>query len=373
MSFESPLFVTTPLLPDLEKLDPYLKQIWKNKWLTNHGEFHNRFEKRLTTTLDIPNVSVFNNGTTSLLIALKALDLPQGSEVITTPFTFPATPHSIMWNHLIPVFCDVEPDTMTIDPEKIEALITSNTSAIMGVHVYGFPCKVDAIDKLAKRHNLKVIYDASHAFGLEINGHAISNYGDLSSFSFHATKLFNTIEGGALAYTDDTLKEKIYHLRNFGIKNEEEVIGVGINGKLNEIQSAIGLLNLDIYEEERAKRQTIRAAYNTALDGIAGLEVLKIPDTLNHSQQYFVVRVKAAKRNLLYEGLKKENVLSRKYFYPLCSNYDIYANFPSAKKAHLPVSNRVSDEVLCLPFYGDLGEDTVAQIGVIIRKIMETI
>ena len=237
------IYVTSPLLAAPDDVSSLIKDIWSSKWLTNMGKYHNLLENKLKEVLKVKNVSLFNNGTIALLVAIKALNLPEGSEVITTPFTFAATPHCITWNKLTPVFCDIEPDTMTIDANKIEELITPKTSAILGVHVYGFPCDVEKIDKIAKKHNLKVIYDAAHAFSTEINGRGIGTFGDISMFSFHATKLFNTIEGGCLTYNDDNLVRKIYNLRNFGIQSEELVEDVGINGKMNEFQAGIGLLN----------------------------------------------------------------------------------------------------------------------------------
>ena len=252
------IFVTQPLLPNIDNYTEQIKDIWESKWLTNMGAKHNELEEKLKAVLKTPNVQLFNNGTIALLTAIKALNLPYGSEVITTPFTFAATPHCIAWNGLKPVFCDIEPNTMTIDANKIEALITPNTSAIVGVHVYGFPCDVEKIDKIAKKHNLKVIYDAAHAFSTEINGVGIGNFGDVTMFSFHATKLFNTIEGGCLTYTNDDLVKKIYNLRNFGIQSEELVEDIGINGKMNEFCAAMGLENLKIFKAEQEKRKQIR-------------------------------------------------------------------------------------------------------------------
>ncbi len=264
------IYVTSPLLPNINDVNSLIEDIWQSKWLTNMGKYHNLLESKLKEVLKVKNVSLFNNGTIALLVAIKALNLPEGSEVITTPFTFAATPHSIIWNKLKPVFCDIEPDTMTIDANKIEELITPQTSAIIGVHVYGFPCDVEKIDKIAKKYNLKVIYDAAHAFSTEINGRGIGTFGDITMFSFHATKLFNTIEGGCLTYNDDSLVRKIYNLRNFGIQSEELVEDVGINGKMNELQAGIGLLNLNLFREEQEKRKKIKYLYDCGLKTLTG-------------------------------------------------------------------------------------------------------
>ena len=255
------IFVTSPLLPSIEDFTEQVKEIYDSKWLTNMGSKHKALEEALTIELKVPHAQLFNNGTIALLTAIKALDLPYGSEVITTPFTFAATPHCISWNGCKPIFCDIEPNTMTIDADKIENLITPNTSAILGVHVYGFPCNVKKIDEIAKKYNLKVIYDAAHAFSTEIDGVGIGNFGDITMFSFHATKLFNTIEGGCLTYKDEALIKKIYNLRNFGIQNEEVVEDIGINGKMNEFQAAWGLLNLKQYRKEQERRKVIKEIY----------------------------------------------------------------------------------------------------------------
>ena len=321
------IFVTQPILPQLESLEPYLKDIWESKWLTNMGCKHNEFESKLKGVLKVPNVSLFNNGTIALLVAIKALNLPYGSEVITTPFTFAATPHCITWNGLKPIFCDIEPNTMTIDADKIERLITPKTSAILGVHVYGFPCDVEKIDAIAKKHNLKVIYDAAHAFSTEINGRGIGTFGDITMFSFHATKLFNSIEGGCLTYNDNNLIRKIYNLRNFGIQSEELVEDIGINGKMNEIQAAIGLLNLDLYKDEQKKRAKIKAFYDENLSKIKGIKIPKMPEDVTNSYQYYPIIIEEEyplSRNELYEKFKKENIYTRKYFYPACHDYECY-------------------------------------------------
>ena len=361
--------ITEPILPCLDDLNKYLKTIWDSKQLTNHGIFHNQLEEVIKEYLSVANVSIFNNGTIALLTALKALSLPKDSEVITTPFTFPATPHVISSNGLKPIFCDIDCKTMCIDVNKIEDLITEKTSAILGVHVYGYPCDVEKINKIAKKHNLKVIYDSAHAFGTKIDGIPIGSFGDISMFSFHATKLFNTIEGGCLTYNDNTLKEKIYLLRNFGIKNEEEVVEVGINGKMNEIQAAIGLLNIKEVPLEASKRKNIFNLYTKLLGNVAGISLMSLPDNCTNSSQYFVIRIYedfGASRDQIYEELLKNGVVSRKYFYPLCSDYPHYKGDPRCGNTVIPIATRVVNEVLCLPFHGNMTVENVTKISNII-------
>lgn len=362
---QSKIFVTQPLLPNIGDVQTQLKEIWESKWLTNMGKKHNELESRLTNILKVPHVSLFNNGTIALMVAIKALDLPQGSEVITTPFTFAATPHCIAWNGLKPVFCDIEPNTMTIDADKIESLITPNTSAILGVHVYGFPCDVEKIDKIAKKYNLKVIYDAAHAFSTEINGRGIGTFGDITMFSFHATKLYNSIEGGCLTYNDENLVRKIYNLRNFGIQSEELVEEVGINGKMNEIQASIGILNLDLYKAEQEKRAKVKAFYDENLSKIKGIRIPKMPIGTTNSYQYYPIVIEddfSLTRDELYEKFKKGNIFTRKYFYPACHDYECYKNDLNVKLADLAVVDDLKNRVLCLPFYGDLDESILREI-----------
>ena len=359
------IFVTQPLLPDIDDYVSQTKEIFESKWLTNMGAKHNELEEKLKSVLKVPFGSLFNNGTIALLTALKAMDLPFGSEVITTPFTFAATPHCIVWNNCKPIFCDIEPNTMTIDADKIEDLITPNTSAILGVHVYGFPCNVEKIDKIAKKHNLKVIYDGAHVFSTEINGKGIGNFGDITMFSFHATKLFNTIEGGYLTYNDEKLVRKIYNLRNFGIQSEEIVEDVGINGKMNEFQAAMGLLNLKIFRKEQEKRAKIKALYDEHLSCVKGIRIPKMPDNATNSYQYYPIVIEddyPVSRNELYDRFKQENILTRKYFYPACHDYDCYKNDLSVKMADLSVVNDLKNRVLCLPYYGNLEKDVAEYI-----------
>ena len=354
------IYITQPLLPSISSLNSHFDDIWASKIVTNMGEKHNELENRLKDVLKVQNVSLFNNGTIALLVAIKALNLPIGSEIITTPFTFAATPHCISWNGLKPIFCDIEPETMTIDADKIEKLITPNTSAILGVHVYGFPCDVEKIDKIAKKYNLKVIYDAAHAFSTEINNNGIGNYGDITMFSFHATKLFNTIEGGCLTYKDERLVKKIYNLRNFGIQSEEFVEEVGINGKMNELQAAIGLENLKLYKAEQEKRAKLKAFYDEKLSSIKGIKMPKMPENTTNSYQYYPIVIEddyPLSRDELYNKLKAENIYARKYFYPACSDYECYKDLPSANIENLPITNNCKNRVLTLPFYGDLEEE----------------
>ena len=359
------IFVTQPLLPDLSDVNEQLKEIWESKWLTNNGSKHKELEVKLQDELKVEHVSLFNNGTIALLTAIKALDLPYGSEVITTPFTFAATPHCITWNGLKPVFCDIEPDTMTIDADKIEALITPNTSAILGVHVYGFPCNVKKIDEIAKKHNLKVIYDAAHAFSTEIDGVGIGKFGDITMFSFHATKLFNTVEGGCLTYKDEDLVRKIYNLRNFGIRSEELVEAVGINGKMNEIQSAIGLLNLKSYREEQARRKKVKEFYDCHLSGVKGIRIPQMPKNTTNSYQYYPIVIEddyPITREELYNKFKEQNILTRRYFYPACHDYECYKNDLAVKLGRFRTTNDLKYKVLCLPYYGSLEEETLSFI-----------
>lgn len=368
--FSQPIYITRPILPDLNQYKDQLEQVWQNQWLTNNGPQHQQLEKKLRSILQVPYLSLFNNGTNALLTAIKILNL-QG-EVITTPFTFPATPHALSWNNLQPVFCDIDPVTMNIDADKIESLITSRTSGILAVHVFGSPCDIEKIQKIADKHKLKVIYDAAHAFGAKINGVGIGNFGDVSMFSFHATKLFHTAEGGALTVKNKILKTRIDLLKNFGIKNEERVIANGINGKMNEIQAALGLLVLKYIKKERTKRKKILEVYKKNLRGIKGIRYLDLPSYIKPSYQYFVIRIDEKEfgqsRDDVYEKFKKYNVFTRKYFYPLCSQYLHYKNLFSSKKSCLPIAHKVVEEVLSLPFYGNLSLKDVRKICNILKS-----
>jgi dTDP-4-amino-4,6-dideoxygalactose transaminase len=367
--FDEPIYVTRPLLPDLKEIHHELEKIWASKWITNNGPEHQIFEEEICRRLKVPNVSLFNNGTIALLVAVNSLGLK--GEVITTPFTFPATPHALFWNGITPVFCDIDEKSMTINPDKIEQMVNPRTKAILGVHIFGTPCHIERIQEIADRYGLKVIYDAAHAFDTEIDGTGIGNFGDISMFSFHATKLFHTAEGGALTCKDMDLKRCIDLLKNFGIKSEDEVVMPGINGKMNEIQAALGLINLRYLEAEREKRKRIIDTYTHCLHDIEGIRLNELPKNVRNSYQYFVIRIEQERfgisRDEVYKMLREYNVYARKYFYPLCSDYPYYRNLPSADPANLPVAKKVVDEVLCLPLYGELAITSVEKISEIIR------
>ena len=368
--FSEPIHITRPILPNLKKFTKNLIGVWKSQWLSNNGIQLQTLEKKIKKTLKVNHTSLFNNGTVALLTAIKSLDLK--GEVITTPFTFPATPHCISWNNLTPVFCDIDPITMNIDPDKIESLITKKTSAILTVHVFGTPCDVKKIQKIADKHKLKVIYDAAHAFGTKINSIGIGNFGDISMFSFHPTKLFHTAEGGALAFKDIKLKRKIELLKNFGIKNQEEVVDIGINGKMNEIQAVLGLLVLEKVADEMKKRKLLLDTYHHYLRNIEGISFVKLPVNIKKSYQYFTIRINEKEfgksRDYVYDKFKKYNVFTRKYFYPLCSEYPHYKNLPSSKKGNLPIAHEVIKEVLSMPFYGGLSVNDIEKICSILKS-----
>jgi len=365
--FKEPIYITRPIMPDYEKLNAKIMHLYETRMLTNLGPYHQMLEEKLINYLKVDHLSLFNNATIGLITALKALDLPFGSEVITTPFTFAATPHSIVWNGLKPIFCDIEPTTMTIDPNMIPDLITPNTSAILGVHVYGFPCKVKHISNVAKENNLKVIYDAAHAFTTEVDGESICHYGDITVLSFHATKLFNTLEGGALVYNDHELHSKVKNLRNFGIQDEFTVTDIGINGKLNEIQSIFGLLNLEKVDHEKKRRKLISDVYHHRLSDSDMIIIPEMPPKTSNSFQYFPILIEDH-RDLIYDTLREYNIYARKYFYPPCTDYDCYQDM--GNRATLPVTYEIADKVLCLPFYGDLGE---TKANIICDVIIDTL
>lgn len=370
--FDKPIYVTRPIFPDLQEVTAKLEDIWKEKRLTNVGPQHIALENKLHDYLKVPNLSLFNNGTIALIVACQSLRL--SGEVITTPFTFAATPHVLTWNNIKPIFCDIDPDTMNIDAAKIEEMITPETTAIMPVHVFGTPCEMDKIQEIADRYGLRVVYDAAHAFGVEVDGRGIGSFGDISMMSFHATKVFHTVEGGALTYNDDRLKKRIDLLKNFGIKNEEEVVMPGINGKMNEVQAAIGLVVLDYVEQETEQRRLLIEAYKNYLKDIAGISWYESTGKgIKPNYQYFVVRISEEEfgisRNQVYEELKKYNVFSRKYFYPLCSQYNCYRHLPSSSTANLPVATKVVQEVLSLPLYGELTPADVEKICFLIQSL----
>ena len=369
--FESPIYVTRPLLPKLDNVYKQIKEVWGSKWLTNNGPKHNELEKKLKEYLEVDNIAMFSNGTLALELGLKALDLR--GEVITTPFTFPATVQALDRNGLTPVFCDIEQDTLNIDANKIEDLITDKTSAILGVHVFGNPCDVKKIQEIADKYDLKVIYDGAHAFGSHINGKSIGTYGDMTMFSFHATKLFNTIEGGGLVFKDETLYKKLCLLKNFGILSPEEVVLSGTNAKLNEMQAAVGLEVLKIVGEERVRRKRIKETYQSELRDIPGIRVLTNLHDENSSYQYLTIEVEeegyGISRDKLHKELERYNIFTRKYFYPLCSEFEWYKELESAKPENLHCAHTVINKVLSMPYYGDLGIDEVEQICRIIKKI----
>lgn len=372
--FDEPIYITRPILPDLNEVNQKLEEVWASGWLTNNGPQHELLEKALKSKLKVPYLSLFNNGTIALIVACQCLRL--SGEVITTPFTFPATPHVLAWNNIKPIFCDIDPLTMNIDANKIESLITPQTTGILGVHVFGTPCDVISIKKIAERYGLKVIYDAAHAFGVELNDVTIGNYGNISMMSFHATKAYHTVEGGALVFRDGNLKERIDFLKNFGIKNEEEVVMPGINGKMNEIQAAIGLINLNYIDKETVSRKKLALAYRHFLKDIEGITYLEEQPGVKSNYQYFVIRVNkdlfGCSRNFIYEKLKEYNIFTRKYFSPLCSDYPCYRHLPSARSSNLPVASRVAKEVLCLPLHGGLSSDDVERICSIIKSYKKT-
>lgn len=363
-AFEQPVYVTRPVLPPLTEYKRLLEQVWQSGFLTNGATQHQALEQELRAYLQTPCLSLFNNGTLALLVACQALEV-QG-EVITTPFTFAATPHVLAWNKATPVFADIDPETMCIDPASIEANITARTSAILGVHVYGIPCDVQAIGELARQHRLKVIYDGAHAFGTRINDQPLVSHGDVTMLSFHATKLFHSAEGGALCMADTDLKKQVDLLKNFGIKNEEEVLLPGINGKMNELQAALGRLVLQQVQTEQQKRRNLRQIYAQRLDALPGVRLLKMPAHASDSEQYLIARIQTRQagcsRDQLHQRLKRFNIVTRKYFHPLCSQYDCYRHLPSAAPDRLPNAHRVASEVLSLPFYGELSPDDVHRI-----------
>jgi dTDP-4-amino-4,6-dideoxygalactose transaminase len=370
--FPEPIFVSRPTMPDVKDYHRLLEQIWETKWLTNAGKFHQEFESRLGEYLGVEHICLFCNGTIALLVALHALRITSG-EVITTPFTFPATVHVLFWNNIEPVFCDIDLKTFNLDPNQIEHLITPKTKAVLPVHVFGTSCNVEAIQEIADRHGLQVIYDTAHAFGVRYKDRPVVDFGDISMLSFHATKLFSTAEGGALIVRSEVQRKRINFLKNFGIADEETVIGPGINGKMSEFQAAFGLLQLDMVEKEIADRRELVKIYRRELKGLAGISYLDdIPD-VKHNYSYFPILVDSDQygmdRNELYNHLKLFNIFPRKYFYPLCSHYSCYSALPSARPENLPVAERVAEQVLCLPIYGTLDRNAVRKVCGILREV----
>lgn len=356
--------VTKPFLPRLEEFIPYLQKIWDNKQLTNNGPFHRQFEEELAEYLDVRYVSLFTNATLALVTALQALNIT--GEVITTPYSFVATTHSLWWNNIKPVFVDIEADYCNLDPEKIEAAITPQTTAIMPVHVYGNPCNVHRIKKIADIYGLRVIYDACHSFGVTIKKEPILNFGDLSVMSFHATKVFNTFEGGAIISHDENMKKRIDFLKNFGFFDETTVVAPGINAKMSEVQAAMGLLQLKYIDENIYKRKQITLRYREQLNNVSGIRYLNDLPDVKHSYSYFPVFVDKEKyrlnRDVLYEKLKEHNIFARRYFFPLISRFPTYRGLESARPDRLPVAEKVATEVICLPLYPGLEDDDIIRI-----------
>lgn len=367
-----PITVTSPLLPPLEEFIPYLEEIWGRKWLTNNGHFHQELEKALCDYLGVKYISLFSNGTLALMTALQALRVT--GEVITTPYSFVATTHSLWWNGIKPVFVDIDPHTFNIDPEKIEAAITPSTTAIMPVHCYGTPCDMARIQQIADTYNLKIIYDAAHAFKVEIEGQSVLNFGDLSILSFHATKVFSTIEGGAIICHDEKMKRHIDDLKNFGFRGETTVVAPGINAKMNEVQAAFGLLSLKHVDAALRRRSELDMLYRNGLKGIKGIHVpdkyeTLYGDQLTHNHAYFPILVTSEYpmgRDELYEKLKERQIFARRYFYPLISSFSTYKGLPSAAVSNLPIANKIADQVICLPMHAELSD---AEIELIIQNM----
>lgn len=370
--FKEPILITRPLLPDIGEMTQMLEAIWKSNQLSNNGKMVKQLERELCSYLGSNRLSVFSNGTAALQVACKTLRL--SGEVITTPFTFAATIHALAWNNIKPVFCDIEEDTFNINPDKIEELITQDTTAILPVHVFGNPCKVEKIQHIADKYGLKVLYDAAHAFGVDIDGKPIASFGDISMFSFHATKIFHTIEGGALTFKDPYLKERADSLRNFGIRDNDNVMEPGTNGKLNEVQAAVGILLLTKVQAEIEKRKERTQQYRQLLEGVRGIKVNKDMEGVKHNYPYFVIRIDETEfgmsRDDVYRKLKEYNVIARRYFYPLCSNFQCYRDIPSAAEERLPIANKAADTVLALPLHGRLEPDYVEKICDIIKEIV---
>ena len=356
--------VTSPLLPNLDEFTESLKEIWESKWITNNGQFHQKLEAALAEYLKVPYVSLFTNGTLPLLTALQALRIT--GEVITTPYSFVATTHALWWNGIKPVFVDIDPSTGNIDPQKIEAAVTPRTTAILPVHVSGKPCDTEAIQTIADKYGLKVIYDAAHAFGVEVNGESLLNAGDMSTLSFHATKVFNTIEGGAMVMHDEKTKQRIDYLKNFGFANEIEVVGPGINSKMDEIRSAYGLLNLKQVDAAIAARQKVAVAYRDALRNVDGISFWDDMPGVRHNYSYFPIFVDAKKygmtRDELYIKMKDQGVWGRRYFYPLISEFSTYRGLESSRPENLPNAHMMADTVICLPMHHALREEDLNRI-----------
>lgn len=361
---ENTITVTTPLLPDLDDFHSLLKEIWSSKWITNNGQFHQKLEEALCDYLKVPFISLFTNGTLPLLTALQALRI--SGEVITTPYSFVATTHSIWWNGIKPVFVDIDPSNCGIDPDKIEAAITPRTTAIMPVHCYGKPCDNKRIQAIADKYGLKVIYDAAHAFGVEVDGESVLNWGDMSTLSFHATKVYTTIEGGAIVMHDEATKKRIDYLKNFGFASETEVVAPGINGKLDEVRAVYGLLNLKQVDKAINARHQVAIQYRQAFQNVKGIRFFNDMIGVKHNYSYFPIFIKAEEygmtRDELYFKLRDHNILGRRYFYPLISTFSTYSGLPSASPDNLPNATRIANEVICLPMHHELSTDDINRI-----------
>ena len=356
---EPPIYVTSPLLPSLDDFSSSLKEIWESAILTNNGSFHKKLEKELATYLKVPYLSLFTNGTLPLITALQAMRIT--GEVITTPFSFVATTHALWWNGIKPVFVDIEPTTCNLDPDKIEAAITPRTTAIMPVHVYGKPCNTKRIQEIADKYGLKVIYDAAHAFGVEVNGESILKAGNMSTLSFHATKVFNTLEGGALLMHDEQTTTRLDYLKNCGFANETEVVAPGINSKMDEVRAAFGLLNLKIVDQAISKRRQTAIQYREILATVPGVTFFEDMPEVRHNYSYFPIfineNIYGMTRDELYIKMKEHNIWGRRYFYPLISTFSTYRGLESAKPENLPIATEMANKVICLPMHHALKEN----------------
>lgn len=367
---KKPIYVTQPFIPPLEEFNKYLEKIWESKWLTNNGPFHQELEKKLCEYLGVKYISLFSNGTLALVTALQVLRIT--GEVLTTPFSFVATTHAIWWNNIKPVFVDIEPTTFNLDPDKIESAITPKTTAILPIHVYGNPCNIDRVQEIADAYGLKVIYDACHTFGVTVNGIPVLNFGDLSVISFHATKVYNTFEGGAIVCHDEATKRRIDNLKNFGFVNETTVVTPGINAKMNEVQAAMGILQLKYIDQAIDKRKKITAYYREGLIGIDGISYLEDMPNVKHCYSYFPILIDQEKfgknRDEVYEKLKTHNIFGRRYFYPLISQFPTYRGLESSQPGKMPIAEKISENVICLPIYPDLTFETVITICSVIKS-----
>lgn len=364
------IMVTSPLLPSLEEFIPYLQEIWHSKWITNNGSFHRKLEEKLCEYLGVEYLSLFTNGTLPLITALQAMRI--SGEVITTPYSFVATTHALWWNGIKPVFVDIDPSTGNMDPERIEAAISPKTTAIMPVHVYGIPCNTDEIQQIADKYGLKVIYDAAHAFGVRVNGTSILNAGDMSTLSFHATKTYNTIEGGALVCHDEKTKQRIDYLKNFGFAGETQVIAPGINSKMDEVRAAYGLLNLKKVDDAIEARKKAAQIYRKELGKVEGISYFEDMTGVRHNYSYFPIFVDAEKygmtRDELYFKMRERGVFGRRYFYPLISEFSTYRGLESSARENLPNACKMADEVICLPMHHELTDDDICRVIGVISK-----